>query len=385
MNIKKKRILFFAYEGIGLGHLMRLVKVAERFRNDYIPMVVSSHQAIGEIVPDGVEYMRLPNFASQYYENGNFNEKILKVKVFRNYILNYVFKCFKPDVVVTDFLASGKKNELSDALINYPSLKYLVLRGNIGSRELIENVVFSTENCELLKNQYQRIFVASDSSVSDFLHTHSLPPLIAQKVLVAGFVTKLQTPEAVAKARSDRGIAPGERWIVCSAGGGRLGESLVERCLAIAKDSRFSQYKFDIVQGYYSDIAYPSDLYNTIPINNNTLYSKGIRNLPLLHASADMVICCGGYNTLLESMQGRSKQVLAYSVQRDCSEQADNINCLAQNYSIHKIESLDNLDSLILSHIEEAPHPVTPYLNMGGIETIFQIISQDIKNYATGL
>lgn len=57
-----KKIMFFAYDGTGLGHLMRLIKIALGLSNYCKVLVVSGHKALPNIIPDGIEYALIPNF-----------------------------------------------------------------------------------------------------------------------------------------------------------------------------------------------------------------------------------------------------------------------------------------------------------------------------------
>jgi len=54
--------MFFAYDGTGLGHLMRLIKIALGLSNYCKVLVVSGHKALPNIIPDGIEYALIPNF-----------------------------------------------------------------------------------------------------------------------------------------------------------------------------------------------------------------------------------------------------------------------------------------------------------------------------------
>ena len=60
--MEKKKVLLFAYDGTGLGHLMRLIKIASGFSNRCNVLVVSGHKALPELVHSGIDYYLLPNF-----------------------------------------------------------------------------------------------------------------------------------------------------------------------------------------------------------------------------------------------------------------------------------------------------------------------------------
>ena len=102
----------------------------------------------------------------------------------------------------------------------------------------------------------------------------------------------------------------------------------------------------------------------------------------MYHASADMVICCGAYNTLLECMQGLPKAVLSYSVQNPGleDEQQQNIIKLGKYYNIKHIDDLKCLDKMVLSLLRcDNYNNGQDLLNMTGMDNICNIVMKDVK------
>ena len=384
MKLSKRRILFFAYDGVGLGHLMRLLKIAKAFSKEFVVLVATGHQAVGELVPQGVEFIRLPRFSTNNPDDeAESASGKLNVKLFRNNTLWYVIKLFKPDVFVTDYLPTGKKNELLELITNYPCMKYFVLRSNIGSENLIVNDVFTPENIQILDRYYQRIFIASEEGLNDFIQHPVVPDSIRQKTCSVGYVVDKLEKDSIDRIRRERGLQPNDRWIVCSAGGGRLGEKLIEKCVSLAKDPRYSSCYFDIVNGYYGNFAWLSDLYDVVSIAPNVMLSRKTKYLAHMHAAADIVICSGGYNSLIEAIQGRSKHILAFPVQVKSTEQMQNIHDLQGYYPIQEIKDLEDLGSMLddcLQKKSSTPIRTDRQLNMEGANTILQIIKTDFAN-----
>lgn len=62
MNMKK--VMLFAYDGTGLGHLMRLIKIAWGLSKECQVIVVSGHKAMPDIIPEDIQYYLLPISAS---------------------------------------------------------------------------------------------------------------------------------------------------------------------------------------------------------------------------------------------------------------------------------------------------------------------------------
>ena len=99
MNMRK--VMLFAYDGTGLGHLMRLVKIAWGLSEECQVMVVSGHKAMPDIIPEEIQNYLLPNFSELREEKRYTNEQTNKVRI---KILENLIKDFMPDVFVTDYL-----------------------------------------------------------------------------------------------------------------------------------------------------------------------------------------------------------------------------------------------------------------------------------------
>ena len=149
MIVAKKRILFFAYNGTGWGHLMRLVNIASVFRDDYLPIIVTSHTAVSDLVVPGIEFCRIPNFDP--YGGTDVVPECLEVVQFKKRIIARIVKAIKPSVIITDHKPVGKKEELLDAITDYDCLKYLIIRGIVGNQEKIKKKLFTPSNNEVIE------------------------------------------------------------------------------------------------------------------------------------------------------------------------------------------------------------------------------------------
>ena len=69
----------------------------------------------------------------------------------------------------------------------------------------------------------------------------------------------------------------------------------MNKCIELSRDNRLKDWKVDIIFGYYSSILWPfGDVLNYT--TKNVTFHKWIKDL-YLHASADCVVCSGGYNS----------------------------------------------------------------------------------------
>lgn len=380
MKLHKPRVMLFAYDGTGLGHLMRLIRVAECLKANFNPLVVTGHRAVCHMIPDDIEFIRIPVFSSIASEQAGMKGHSLNVKEFRSYTLLHIVKLFKPHILITDYMPAGKKNELLELIVSSPCLKYLIMRGDIGSLDQLQNIVFNSENNTLIEKFYNRVFIASDARLEDFSSNTSIPSAVRDKFQHVGYVTKKISKDEIYKIRKDREVDERCPWVVCSAGGGRMGEDLIRECIQMAQEKTFSMVQFDIIRGYYSDIPWSNDLYDTIMLTPNVRFSRSVDALPIMHAAADCVVCSGGYNSLLETMQGRNKQVLAYSVQIDEDEQLRNIMNFQRFYPIQHISNLKTLPSKLKQCLNvPAPMPAMD-IDTDGAQQIASWIKKDFEN-----
>lgn len=287
-----------------------------------------------------------------------------------------IVKDFKPDAFITDFLPFGKRCELQYIIRQYKCLKYFTLRSEIGGERIMHEDVFSPRNIKLFAQHYDRIFVTSDLAITSMDIFSWLPTEVKKKITYTGFVTYPINRYHAQKLRQLKHSTVYRKWIVCSIGGGRVGNELLESCYKFAKTKQFTDCFFDIVMGEYNKASI-----NSTECLPNVCISNWIDDLYMYHASADLVICCGAYNTLVECMQGLPKTVLSYSVQNPQleDEQQQNIIKLGNYYSIKHIDDLENLEKMVVSLLQYSDcDKDQDKLNMNGIDNICNTVMNDI-------
>lgn len=363
------RILFYLYEGTGMGHLTRTIRIATEFNKTFITLVVGSQKILDNNIPSSLEFIRIPTF------QGRINKKIArKLKI--NF-LNFILETYSPSVIFTDYLPSGKKEELYDIITNYPALKYFVLRGIIGNYHQIYNIVFSKINLVLLEKHYTRIFLTCDNRIYSKKNLEFLPLRILNKIESVGYVSPKIDLKAIENLRSFRKVKKDKIWVVCSTGSGKFGENIITKCLNLV--NKFPELEFDFVYGDQSNLKNSLQPYNSLREKNFFLHSR-LDNLSLLNAAADIVICSGGYNSLVEALLGRPKTIIVLPVQQEGEEQYLHTKKLSKFCNIKLCNSLENLESTIMEAINAKKHLKSNIIfEMDGVKKIFKICSDDIK------
>jgi predicted glycosyltransferase len=310
---RQRRALFFVFDGgTGVGHLRRLATIAKALQGPVGCLVVTGHRAAAAwFVPDECEYIHLPSWDSLLESKATYWGRRPFVVVdpgeaiqLRKRILNGVVDAFVPDAIFVDHLPLGAHEELADILSDTPCLKYLVTRGVLNETENLRKLILGGRASQYLKTHYSRILVASDSRVFDFVRRYNVSAEIRAKAVQTGYVIEHVHDDVIKRTRERRGLRDGDIWVVASAGGGQMGEPLIQGCLELA--GVHQDIAFDIVRGPRSGLAW--DAGDSVRVvGNDVRFHKESDQMPYLHAAADLVISTGGYNSLLEALQGNAR------------------------------------------------------------------------------
>lgn len=383
--MRQPRILFCTHDGKGLGHLTRLSRVAVALQKDCACLFLSGHRTIANILPESCEFIHLPSLDSLFPKRAAYwgRKPFLNVTRpealrFRMALIETAFREFAPDVVLVDHLPLGHHNEIATALASSPARKYLMLRGVLNVPELARAEIFSPESLKTLEESFSRILVASDPAVSDLVAEYQghLPQSVLDKVAHVGYVAPRFDSSQLAAARRDRGLSPEIPWVVCSAGGGMTGETLIEHCRLLVE--RFPHVAFDLV---YGPRSYWKDRGEKKGAANLRILSESWQ-LPVFHAAADVVICRGGYNTLMEVAMGHAQIICCPYTTVENREQLIHAERLSNHLPLVVASELSEISDLLARALAEWSSKGTTQcsvtLNFKGAENSRRILLEDL-------
>jgi predicted glycosyltransferase len=386
----EKRALFFVFDGgTGVGHLRRLCCIARKLQGHFSCLIVTGHRAAAHwFVPEECEYVHIPSWDSllptkaKYWGRKPFitlsEGDAIKL---RKGMLSAIVKSFAPDVIFVDHLPLGANEELADIIKETQCPKYLVTRGIQNETENLRGLIFGGAAHDYLENYYHKILVACDSNIFNFTQQYNLSPELSSKSFHTGYVIENVSQAMISKTREDRGLKGDDIWAVASAGGGQLGEALIERTIKLAGSA--PGIKFDIVLGPRSNIRWDGAHRNAIHDGDNIRLHKGTGEMPYLHAGADLVISSGGYNSLLETLQGNAK-ILCFPVRKDRrDEQYRHATCLKKFVDIEVSTEVDDLPALFQGAVDSLEpgrhHDRRQELNFNGAACIEKIVHEDMR------
>lgn len=384
---QQKRAIFFVFDGgTGIGHLRRLACLAKKLQGRLACLVITGHREPANwFIPEECEYIHLPSWDSlleskaQYWGRKPF---ILldqtEAARLRKGILKGVVEAFKPDVMFVDHLPLGNQEELADIVRTASCFRYLITRG-ILNESVEPNPVLGEKAQYYLNAYYHRILATSDRRVFDFSTQYNILPAIKEKTIHTGYVVERVQRDLIGTVREGRGLQNGDTWVVASAGGGQLGEELIGRCLELAGTHK--EIVFDIIVGPRSSLRWEEG-HGTVVARDNLRLHKQVSNMPYLHASADVVISSGGYNSLLETLQGNAR-ILCFPTWKDRrDEQYRHAMCLKKFVNIEVSTEVARLPTMFERVIKsigcQGRRDRREELDFNGAAAVQQIVLEDL-------
>lgn len=378
------RVVIFTHDGRGLGHLRRLSLIAKSLQRECAVLIVTGHRSGSWMIPEECEFVHLPSLDSLDFRRSRhwgrqpfWADGELKGRSLRKALLEAVFDVFQPHAMILDYLPMGQEGEMFEFILQKRAEHcYFILRGVLGDGRALNEQILNAKGRRLLSEFYKRIFVAADARIIDVVEEYALPREIAEKVVYAGYVVDCGLPELRHAMRKERGIPSTAQWVVCSAGGGKYGEDLIENCYDLI--DLFPETYFDVVLGPRSRLALAGTKWIDFP---RVRILKEDSALATIHAACDVLISRGGYNSMLEGLVGGTS-VIAVPIPGD-SEQYPHAMRLSKYCAVEVVTDLFQLPVQLEKALEAGRSNGTPsclkdLLNINGASVIKEHIMRDL-------
>jgi len=380
---RRPRILIYVQDSWGLGHIQRVAKLARALQDDADCLIVCGHREAGWIIPEQSEYLRIPSLNTPlskgsggvFWGRPSFLQLSRNDEVrIRRKIIEAALDAFTPDAIIVENRPLGMSDELEGILQESHAVKLFLTRGIMTHPHRVRTSFLNPNQEDALRILFQTVIVAADRKVWDMAAEYNLDSEIAAKLEYVGHMSEPVDPQLIRRVRAERGVPAGKQWIVCSAGGGALGERLVEEFTRVAGE--LSGVVIDVVQGPHSTLPWQALLTSTVDMEWGRLHRE-FRALPLLHAAADLVVCPGG-SSLLEVMEGGAP-IITISVQVDKDDDQFLLSSrLAAHYPITILSDYEQLANAIGaalgSSTKKAPIRQTGRLDFNGLQNARDLI-----------
>jgi predicted glycosyltransferase len=372
----------------GLGHIQRVSKLARALQEEADCLILCGHREAGWIITEACEYLRIPSLnvplskghGGVFWGRRSAWDLPLKDAIrMRVKLIEGVLAAFEPDAIVVENRPMGMMDELHGVLDASSAVKFFLTRGLMTHPQRVRSLFLTpVQEAALRADVFRTIIVAADRKVWDLASEYDLHPCIARKLTYVGYMSEPVDDAQITRARIDRGVgANGKwangKWIVCSAGGGANGARLIEEFMRL--EPQLPDAAIDIVQGPHSTLRPPA--------GNDTGQVRLHRtclSLPLWHAAADLVVCPGSYNSLVEVMEGGAP-IVAISVQPRADEQALLASRLSQHYPIRLMRHYGELREAVRHALRvgtKSPVRASGVLNFDGIRNARELILSSV-------
>lgn len=324
---RQPRILFYVQHLLGIGHLMRAVRICEALADiDIQVTLVTGGMPVSGFPPEGIDHVELPPIAVREGDfslivdldnqliDDNFKEK-------RCARLLEIYATLAPDLVVIEAFPFGRRQlrfELLPLLeavatteprpVLVSSIRDFLQRRSKPGRD--EYVI------DLIEKYFDKIVVHGDPTFANLAESFPKTVQIADKIVYSGLVC------------AKPGLEPSETYdIVVSAGGGAVGAELVDASIQAARLLPES-LSWCIVTGPNSPI---NDQLASLRLASPNITFEDFRDdFPSLLRSAKLSVSQAGYNTVSDILKAGCRCLLVpYSASGE-TEQLDRANRLVE-------------------------------------------------------
>jgi predicted glycosyltransferase len=305
---------------MGLGHLRRNTLIGQQLlevtQDSNILLIADSPVAPFFKLPEGMDFVKLPSIRKigpGQWEPTHLRISDADIRGLRADLLHNVIQSFRPDLVLVDHMPVGARRELVPAL---ELLKHacpecsvvLGLRDILDAQEVITNVWQKEGAYDALQRYYDSVLIYGNSQIFDTSRTYSLP-VPPRGIHYCGYVVNSGPVQPASKIRQSLGVQD-KILVFVSAGGGADGHPLMRTYLrAIRRLGCQANFTTLMAVG----VNVPPDICRELEAEALGLPVWIVSHVEdsLSHmASADLVVCMAGYNTLSEVLYLRKKALV---------------------------------------------------------------------------
>lgn len=235
------KIVFYCQHVLGIGHFFRSLEICRALERHQV-LLVTGGPRLDVVLPPHVTEVRLPalemdcEFKALHAAAGADLDAIRQERRQR---LWTVFEAERPDLFLIELYPFGRRafrleldpvlEALADGLLPRCGVVCSV-RDILVEKEVPEKREART--LRVLNRFFDAVLVHADPRLVRLEETFSRLGDIRIPLAYTGFITPMPAADARQRIRSELGLAPADRLIVVSAGGGRVGMPLLEAAVA---------------------------------------------------------------------------------------------------------------------------------------------------------
>ena len=313
------KIVFYCQHVLGIGHFFRSLEICRELHQHEVILITGGPKPDVEIAGHirGVCLPGLvmnPDFSELF--TSEKNHSLETVMSDRKKILLDILETEKPDIFIVELYPFGRKAfcfELDPAIeyikkyIRHRCLLICSLRDILVEKkdpEKYENRVIG-----ILNKYFDVLLVHSDPEIISLDESFARIKDIKIPIVYTGFITSTPLHDAYMTIREMLNIGSGKKLVIASAGGGKVGGTLLEAALEavhLLKDE--IDLHMEVFSGPFMDTEDFSRLKRLE--TEDFAVSRFTSNFLSYLAAADLSVSMAGYNTCMNILAARTPAIL---------------------------------------------------------------------------
>jgi predicted glycosyltransferase len=301
----------YSHDTFGLGHIRRTLAIARSLRKSPANiLILTGSPLVGRFnIPRRVDFVRIPGMikvTNEEYLPLSMKLEATEVLEIRKGIILSTAIAFQPDYFIVDKAPLGLKREVVDTL-NWLKASRPQCTSILGLRDIMDSSASTIEDWEskgiyeAMESLYDEIWIYGHQDFYDSIKEYRIPDPVAAKVHFTGYIPRqIPSPGEVAGVKKELGIAPEERMVLLTTGGGGDGFPVLNTFLeAFERRKLPADTRVVVVTGpFLSNLHFKEVHRRCRAMGFVTL--KFHRYMEALIGSAQVVVSMGGYNTVCE-------------------------------------------------------------------------------------
>jgi predicted glycosyltransferase len=307
-----RRVMFYSHDTFGLGHLRRSRALATAITagdDEASAIILTGSPVAGRFTfPERVDHIRLPGvtkLTDGSYVSQTLGMDIESTTALRAGLIQTAIEQYEPDLLIVDKEPTGFRGEL------LPTLEWLSGRGQtrtvLGLRDVLDEPEMLAEEwarkgaVEATENFYDEIWVYGVRDVYNPTEGLPLSDNVKNRMHWTGYLRREVT---------DASEVPDTPYVLITPGGGGDGAAMVSLVLSAYEKDPDLPHAILIYGPFLSGEVRDAFDARVAKLNGRITASGFDSRIEALFASAQGVICMGGYNTFCEVLSFDQRAVI---------------------------------------------------------------------------
>jgi predicted glycosyltransferase/CheY-like chemotaxis protein len=306
------RMMIYSHDTFGLGHLRRSLNLAAALTREIpdlsILLVTGSAMAHRFPLPPRVDYVKLPavrKVAAERYSSRSLTLPDDDVLALRANLLLRTARDFQPDLMLVDHSPAGMRGEMMPTLTwvreQLPSCTTIIgLRDIIDDPDAVKAAWRGQDIFRLLQESYDHVVVYGRRDFFDPVAAYDFSSDLADRVHFVGYVVEEVDGSAFPAERPD-GDSP--HILVTTGGGDGAVDEVAGGFINMLKQGHLGRdITATVLPGPLAPGATVAAL-EQAALGTGARVERFVESTSPHMASADLVICTGGYNTTVQVLR----------------------------------------------------------------------------------